>query len=127
MRQRIEDAVHQPTADTAIGTSLRISGPLSVLDGELADHVEAVVREAVTNAVRHSGADTLMISITIADDVDVVVEDNGRGVPSNLTPSGLNNLASRAEQRKGSYSLTTATTAGPLGPGTRVRWTAPLA
>ncbi|MGY2062316.1 ATP-binding protein, partial [Nocardia gipuzkoensis] len=95
-------------------------------DGELADHVEAVVREAVTNAVRHSGADTLAVTIGIDDEVEVVVEDNGRGVPLTVTPSGLNNMASRAEQRKGTFSVSPAVTAGPLGAGTQVRWAVPL-
>ncbi|MCM6774574.1 GAF domain-containing protein [Nocardia sp. CDC159] len=127
LRQRLDDAVRQQTADSPITATLRASGPLSVLDAELADHVEAVVREAVSNAVRHSGADTVTVAITVADDVEVVVEDNGRGLPHAVTPSGLNNLASRAEHRKGTFDIAPATSAGPRGPGTRVRWTAPLA
>ncbi|MFI5783102.1 GAF domain-containing protein [Nocardia sp. NPDC051570] len=126
LRQRLDDAVHRQVADTAIAASLRITGPLSVLDGELADHVEAVVGEAVSNTVRHSRADTLTVSITVGDDVDIVVEDNGRGLPHAITPSGLNNMASRAEQREGTFAVSPAGTGGPHGPGTRVRWTVPL-
>ena len=33
---------------------MQFVGPLSVVDAALADHAEAVVREAVSNAVRHA-------------------------------------------------------------------------
>ncbi|MCM6772405.1 GAF domain-containing protein [Nocardia sp. CDC159] len=127
LRQRLDDAIHQQTADTPLAASLRVTGPLSVVDGELADHIEAVVREATSNAVRHSGADTLTITVTVGDDVEVVAEDNGRGLPQSVTPSGLDNLASRAEQRKGTFTTAPAATASALGPGTRLRWAVPLA
>ncbi|MGW4720950.1 GAF domain-containing sensor histidine kinase, partial [Nocardia sp. NPDC004260] len=79
VRQRIEEAIRQQTAPSGIRTSVRISGPLSVIDPELADHAEAVVREAVSNAVRHSGADTVSVEITVADDLTIVIEDDGCG------------------------------------------------
>ncbi|WP_442942820.1 GAF domain-containing sensor histidine kinase [Nocardia sp. NBC_01503] len=122
LRQRLEDAVAQPTTDSAITARLRVSGPLSVVEPTLADHVEAVVREAVSNAVRHSGASTLTVEITVADDVTITVEDDGRGFGDDITPSGLANLTHRALHAGGQFI------SGPAQPhGTRLRWTAPLA
>ncbi|WP_198407529.1 sensor histidine kinase [Nocardia terpenica] len=125
LRERIEQAIGQQTSDTGIRTSVRISGPLSTVGPELADHAEAVVREAVSNAVRHSGADTLTIDIAVGDTLELVVEDDGRGLPVGFTSSGLDNLARRAAQCQGEFHLSPATT-DVTRPGVRLRWSAPL-
>ena len=44
-------------------TTVQFLGPLSVVDAVLADHAEAVVREAVSNAVRHANATTIAIEV----------------------------------------------------------------
>ncbi|WP_068067947.1 sensor histidine kinase [Nocardia xishanensis] len=128
LQQRIEHAVRQQTAETALKATVQVSGPLSVLEAELADHAEAVVREAVSNAVRHSGADTVGVEITVADDLTIVVTDNGWGVPNHVVRSGLRNLEQRAEKADGSFSIGHADrlvdSAGL--PGTRLCWSVPL-
>ncbi|MBF6223400.1 GAF domain-containing sensor histidine kinase, partial [Nocardia abscessus] len=125
VRQRIEEAIRQQTEASDIRTSVHIAGPLSVIDPELADHAEAVVREAISNAVRHSGAESVSVEITVADDLTIAVEDDGCGMPQDITPSGLTNLAQRAEEAAGTFSVTTGD--GPEGkPGTRLCWKVPL-
>jgi signal transduction histidine kinase len=126
VRQRIEEAIRQQTDASGLRTSVRITGPLSVIDPELADHAEAVVREGVSNAVRHSGADSVAIEITVADDLTIVIEDDGRGIPEDVMTSGLRNLAERAEQAAGTFTVAAGT--GPDGTtaGTRLCWTVPL-
>ncbi|MGV9840266.1 GAF domain-containing protein [Nocardia niigatensis] len=126
LRQRLDELIRRHTADTSLHTSVRITGPLDVVDATLADHAEAVVREAVSNAVRHSGADTLTVELTVNDDLVIVVEDNGCGLPDGLTPSGLTNLTHRAHTAGGHCELGPATATGLHGPGTRVHWSAPL-
>ncbi|MFD6356877.1 sensor histidine kinase [Nocardia tengchongensis] len=126
LRQRLDEVIRQHTADTSLHTSIRVTGPLDVVNAALADHAEAVVREAVSNAVRHSGADTLTIELTLDDDLVIVVEDDGCGLPDGLTPSGLTNLTHRAQTVGGHCELGPATVAGPHGPGTRMYWSAPL-
>ncbi|MFI9415455.1 GAF domain-containing sensor histidine kinase, partial [Nocardia gamkensis] len=126
IRQRIEEAIRQQTTPSDLRTSVRITGPLSVIDPELADHAEAVIREAVSNTVRHSGADSVAIEITVADDLTIVIEDNGHGMPTDLTPSGLTNLAQRAEQAAGTFTITTGTSPDGNTAGTRLCWTVPL-
>nr|WP_324198324.1 GAF domain-containing sensor histidine kinase [Nocardia beijingensis] len=126
LRQRIENAIRQQTHTSGIATSLRITGPLSVIDPELADHAEAVVREAVSNTVRHSRADTLTIDITVTDNLTITIDDNGRGLPHHITPSGLTNLRTRAENASGTLTLTTRTKPNGTPNGTQLHWTVPL-
>ncbi|MGK8490602.1 sensor histidine kinase [Nocardia asiatica] len=122
LRRRLEDAIRQQTADGAFRTSVRFSGPLSVVGDALADHAEAVVRESVSNAVRHSGGNRLAVEITVDDELTVIVEDNGKGMPADVDPSGLANLAQRANMSDGRCTVRRAEHGG-----TRVHWSAPLA
>ncbi|MFE3959104.1 GAF domain-containing protein [Nocardia sp. NPDC059091] len=122
LRQRLEQVIAQHTTDIDLRTSLRTSGPLSVVAPVLADHAEAVVREAVSNAVRHAKAHSLAVSLDVADDLTVTVSDDGTGIPDNITPSGLSNLAHRAQELGGTFTILP----NPDDTGTRLRWSAPL-
>ncbi|MGB9225408.1 sensor histidine kinase [Mycobacterium sp.] len=122
-RQRIEGAVADLTDTRDMATALRMSGPMSLIGDDLAVHAESVVLEAINNAVRHSGATQLTVAVTVADELDVTITDNGCGIGAdNQRHSGLANMASRAEEVGGDCHLTT-----PLGGGTEVNWTAPFA
>ncbi|TXI48254.1 GAF domain-containing sensor histidine kinase [Mycolicibacter arupensis] len=120
LRQRLDNAVAQ-FSGSGLHTTVQFVGPLSVVEPALADHAEAVVSEAVSNAVRHSGATTLTVRIKVEDDLTIEVTDNGRGMPDVVTPSGLTNLRRRAEESGGTFSVTSA----PTG-GTVLHWSAPL-
>ncbi len=121
LRQRLEQAVTHMTADSGVRSALHVSGPLSVVDATLADHAEAVVREAVSNVVRHSGASSVTVEVSVDDDLTVAVTDDGCGFPSETTPSGLANLAARSRECGGRLDVGP----GPSG-GTRLVWSAPL-
>lgn len=121
LRQRVEQAVARMTADSAVRPTVHISGPLSVVDATLADHAEAVVREAISNVVRHAGARTVSVSLTVDDDLTIGVTDDGVGIADDITRSGLANLAARAEECAGQFTITPAP-----GGGTRLRWSVPL-
>ncbi|BBX74439.1 GAF domain-containing sensor histidine kinase [Mycobacterium shinjukuense] len=121
LRQRIDAAVAQ-FAGSGLRTSVQFVGPLSVVGGALADHAEAVVREAVSNAVRHADATTLTVRVMVADDLSIEVSDDGRGMPDEFTGSGLTNLRRRAAQAGGEFTVGTT----PGGGGTVLRWSAPL-
>ncbi|WP_304114519.1 GAF domain-containing sensor histidine kinase [Mycolicibacterium bacteremicum] len=120
LRQRLQDAVDQ-FASAGLRTSVQFIGPLSVVQAGLADHAEAVVREAVSNAVRHSGATELSVVVRVDDDLTVTVTDNGHGVGAGVTESGLANLRRRAEDTAGTFGLAPADRGGTV-----VRWSAPL-
>ena len=79
------------------------------------------MRESVSNAVRHSRATTLMITISADDDVVVDVTDDGIGMPVTVGRSGLHNLRARAQAVGGTCTVST-----PDAGGTRFIWTAPL-
>jgi len=120
--QRLQEAIGRLTDSQDIATAVRISGPVNVVSGELADDAEAVVVEALSNALRHSGAATITIDVAVGDDLTIDVRDDGRGVPAdNRRRSGLSNMARRAEQHGGVCSI-----ANPDSGGTRVTWTVPL-
>jgi signal transduction histidine kinase len=122
LRQRIQNRIAELTEDRDIATTLDISGPLSAAFGELADHAEAVITEAVSNAVRHAGASHLTVRICADDQLTVEIIDDGCGIPpGNQRRSGLANMARRAAEVGGDCSISAAS-----GGGTRVYWTAPL-
>ncbi|TPG32723.1 GAF domain-containing protein [Mycobacterium hodleri] len=120
LRQRLDEAVAQ-FAGPDVRTTVQIFGPLSVIESTLADHAEAVVREAASNAVRHGGATALTVLITVDDDLSIDVVDNGCGIGENVTPSGLLNLRKRAEDSGGTFSVARAAAGGTV-----LRWSAPL-
>jgi signal transduction histidine kinase len=120
--QRLQEAIGRLTESQDIATAVRISGPVNVVTGELADDAEAVVVEALSNAVRHSGAAAITIDVAVGDDLTIDVSDDGRGVPAdNQRHSGLSNMARRAERHGGVCGV-----ASPASGGTRVTWTVPL-
>jgi signal transduction histidine kinase len=120
LRQRLDDAVAQ-FATSGLRTTVQFTGPLSVVDVVLADDAEAVVREAVSNAVRHSGATTLIVTVAVDDNLSIDVVDDGCGMPADITGSGLANLRRRAQDAGGGLALQPAP-----GGGTHLRWHAPL-
>jgi signal transduction histidine kinase len=120
-RRRLSDAVSELTADR-LRPTVRMSGAVdTLLTGALAADVEAVLREAVSNAARHSGGRSLTVTVDVADDVVLDVVDDGQGIPARVARSGLRNLEERARARGGSCTVD----ALPEG-GTRLRWSAPL-
>jgi signal transduction histidine kinase len=121
-RRRIQQLVAELTDDREVTTTLRMSGPMNAVGGELAENAEAVVTEAVSNVLRHAQASQLMIDIDVADLITLVVDDDGRGIPANNSrQSGLANMRRRAEQLGGTCEITTSPEAG-----TRVRWRVPI-
>ncbi|CAN3128669.1 Response regulator [Mycobacterium sp. smrl_JER01] len=120
LRQRLEEAVGA-FPNSGIRTSVRCQGPLSVVDAALADHAEAVVREAVSNAVRHSAATAVTVAVTVDDNLSIEVTDNGRGIAAEAAGSGLTGLARRALAADGSFAVQSH----PDG-GTVLKWRAPL-
>ncbi|HEY5115271.1 MAG TPA: sensor histidine kinase, partial [Nakamurella sp.] len=121
LRTSLHTVITELTADAPLSTTVRMSGQLDRVPAQIAQHAEAVLREAVSNAVRHSQADELAVIITVGDELIIDVRDNGVGFPDTVTRSGLDNMQGRAEQVGGACTITPAD-----GGGTRVTWTAPL-
>ncbi|TDO07158.1 signal transduction histidine kinase [Mycobacterium sp. BK086] len=120
LRQRLDDAVGA-FAGSEVRITVQYVGPLSVIEAPLSDHAEAVVREGISNAVRHANAETVTVTVRVEDELAIEVVDDGRGMPADVTPSGLINLRRRAYEVGGDFTVGDA----PDG-GTALRWTAPL-
>ncbi|HEY0638063.1 MAG TPA: GAF domain-containing protein [Pseudonocardiaceae bacterium] len=122
LRHRLLQAVTDLTAAAEIKPTVRMSGPVdTVVPPEVGEHVEAVLREAVSNAVRHAGAGQLVVTVDVADDLTVEVVDDGVGMPAHVGRSGLRNVEHRAESLGGELRLVRAG-----DHGTRLIWRVPL-
>lgn len=123
LRHRVIDLISEFEPHLVHTPRLMFGGTvdLSVRD-ELADDVVAVVREALSNIVRHAQARHVRVVITAREhEVSVEVTDDGVGLPGESTRrSGTGNLEARALARGGAFRIETL----PTG-GTALRWSAP--
>jgi len=101
---------------------LTLDPTLASLASPLVDDIVAVVREGLSNAVRHSRAGTVTVDVSRQDgDILVRVEDDGVGLDPHQVRSGLVNLGDRAARRDGTFVV------GRREPsGTTLQWRAPL-
>jgi signal transduction histidine kinase len=120
VRSRLAEAVRSATEGHDLRPALRVRGEIEELPADLAADLVAVVRELVTNVVRHAGATRVTVTVAVTDALRVVVTDDGRGLPSVTVRSGLINLADRAERRGGRLSVAAGRS------GTEIEWTVPL-
>jgi signal transduction histidine kinase len=120
VRRRLGEVVRSVTEGHGLRPVLRVRNEVEEISPDLVHDIVAVVRELVTNVVRHSGASRLTVEVTVDDPVTVVVTDDGRGLPAITVRSGLANLEDRAERRGGSMTCTGGES------GTMVSWTVPL-
>lgn len=121
LRARLHDAVDEMSADSSVRTTIRVNGPLSVIDQTMADHAVAVIREGVSNTVRHARARTVKVALSISDDIRIDITDDGIGIADSVASSGLDNLRSRATECGGSLTVHKM----PSG-GTSLVWAVPL-
>jgi len=103
--------------------------PRVSLEGDFDRHVpepvledlEAVLREGLSNAARHAGADGVSVRVAaLSDEILVTVRDDGRGPAGATRSSGLSNLVERARAWGGSAALEP----GPGG-GSVLEWRIP--
>jgi len=122
LRRRLLDTAAEAAAGSAASPSVRISGPIdTVVPPGVATHAVAVVREAISNAVRHGHAESVTLTVEAGDDLLVDVLDDGVGIPTDVR-NGLRNLEDRARECGGRLSVR------PVEPsGTRLTWRVPLA
>ncbi|WP_309648186.1 GAF domain-containing protein [Nocardioides sp.] len=114
--------VDRAAATLTFTPSLRFEGPVRT---RIATHVVpdvlAVLGESLSNAARHAGASKVEVLLSAVDDVLLVVQDDGRGVPTDVTESGLSNMRQRAERLGGRCTITPSP-----GGGTTVEWSVPM-
>lgn len=94
-----------------------------LLHRDLLVDVSCVIRESVSNAVRHGDASTVRISAEIVDDQLLLeVDDDGCGVDEGSIGmgNGTRNITSRATRRGGECRIARKTSGG-----TKVTWKVP--
>ncbi|HPJ39754.1 MAG TPA: PAS domain S-box protein, partial [Spirochaetota bacterium] len=92
-----------------ITCSFTTSGPVLIQDNTIALHIYYIVREAVNNAVRHSGATNIEISFESKNDlITFSILDNGVGIDKKVSPGtglGLNLMRYRAKMIRSSFEI----------------------
>ncbi|HEV7974789.1 GAF domain-containing sensor histidine kinase [Amycolatopsis sp.] len=121
LRAMLHEVITGLTDDTALRPTIRMSGPLNVVPAALGEHAVAVLREAVSNAVRHARAQELVVTISVDDNLVIDVSDNGVGIPDTVARSGLHNLRQRAADAGGQCTVERVGSGG-----TRLVWTVPM-
>lgn len=123
VRAEVQAVVRDAGRLLGFSPGVAFDGPVdTLLDADLGAHVVAVVREALSNVMRHAHATSVDIAVRVDDAVTVTVADNGLGISSRAPiGSGLRNLRERAELLGGACLIERRETGGTI-----VRWSAPL-
>lgn len=82
--------------------------PDMAISGESRRNIFLVVKEAVHNIIKHSGADKVKIEITCNGALKILVADNGSGIhidESNDTGNGLRNMRQRMDHLNGKFLM----------------------
>jgi len=127
LRADVLALVEEMTSVLGFAPSLRMGAGLSAeVSREVAEQALAALREALSNAARHSGASQVDVMVDVDPDgiLAVQVTDNGNGLPPEGRRSGLSNLAGRADKLGGELRLSPADP-GAARPGTRLEWRVP--
>jgi len=123
IRMAVGEVVDRAAASLGLRAELRFEGPVHTeVSPSAAPHLLAVLGEALSNVVRHSGASQVGVLLEASDMVRLTVTDDGRGIADDAVPSGLLNMRARAERLGGRF-----TTEQAEGGGTVVTWEVPTA
>jgi signal transduction histidine kinase len=121
LRAELRAMVDSVAESLGFRATLRLDGPIDyAVPGEVRADLLAVVREALSNVVRHAQATKVDIVVHAQGNrLTVQVGDDGQG--GACESSGLANLRHRAEHHGGELVL-----ASESGSGTQLTWTVPL-
>jgi signal transduction histidine kinase len=123
LRSRFFEVIDAGTEQLGHTPAVRMAGLVDTsVPPPVAEHLLAVLREALSNAARHADARRVEVVLDVGTSVTLTVRDDGHGLPT--TPhrrSGLAHLEARAQDVGGTFSVQT-----PPGGGTELVWTAPL-
>jgi signal transduction histidine kinase len=123
LRTEIREAVEVAAESLGFRPRLELNGPVdSAVPDAVRPDLTAVLREALSNAVRHAEASAVTVSVRVdGGRVTVLVTDDGVGCDPAAARGGLVNLRERAERHDGTFEVR------PARPhGTELRWSIPL-
>lgn len=124
LRAQLVAATERATESLGFVPALRMTGLLdTAVPADRAEHLLAVLGEALSNTARHADAGTVDVAVEATDAaLRLRVADDGRGIdPAVTRRSGLANLRERAERLGGTFSVTAR-----RPNGTVVEWAVPL-
>jgi signal transduction histidine kinase len=125
VRHGVLGVVKELTPSLGSRPEVVFDGPIdTAIPEHIADHLLAVLREALTNAGKHAQASKFVVTLSVGSEVTLEVADNGKGIALLLEGGaglGLSNLRGRAEKLRGTFEVQSA-----QGGGTRVIWCVPL-
>ncbi|MFE1512937.1 sensor histidine kinase [Streptomyces sp. NPDC058726] len=123
LRARVVRGVGEAAPLLGFAPSVRMEGLIDTqVPRETADHVVAVLSEALTNIARHARADRAQVALeTDGREIRLSVSDNGVGITEGGRRSGVRNMAERAEQLGGTFDIT-----GSPDRGTTLLWKVPV-
>jgi signal transduction histidine kinase len=125
LRRGVVELNEEMASSLGMRPEIIFRGPVdNTIPQHVADHLLAVLREALTNVGKHAQATDCIVTISVADDVSLEVHDNGTGFALPLVNGaglGLVNLRNRAEKLRGTFDIQ----ADPDG-GTRLLWRVPV-
>ncbi|MEV7983588.1 GAF domain-containing protein, partial [Streptomyces sp. NPDC086519] len=103
LRARAVRVAGEAAGALGFAPSVRMEGLIDTeVPKEIADHVVAVLSEALTNVARHARADRVeVVLVTDGRELVLTVRDNGVGIAPEGRRSGLRNMAERAEELGG--------------------------
>jgi signal transduction histidine kinase len=96
--------------------------PSITITGEQRRNIYLVIKEALHNVIRHAGATMVNIEVVIHRHLDIVIRDDGKGMPEGPTRrwgNGLKNMRQRMQHLGGKFEVTG-------GDGTKVHVSLPL-
>ncbi|KQT94222.1 diguanylate cyclase [Marmoricola sp. Leaf446] len=121
LQSEVTSLVDRAATTLKFRPTLTLDGPLRTRVGdEVAPHLLAVLGEALSNASRHADAHAIAVSVTVGDALELVVSDDGRGLPPDVRESGLGHIRERAALLHGSCAVESSDA------GTTITWTVPL-
>jgi signal transduction histidine kinase len=122
LRRRILDTAREASAGSGVSPTVRTSGAVDTLvPAAIGAHAVAVIREGISNAVRHGQAASVTVTVEAGPELVVEVVDDGIGIDPAAAHSGLRNLQDRAAESGGDLAV-----AALPGRGTRLTWRVPL-
>jgi len=125
LQRELADLVGQLSAPYSARVSLDVNCPPDLVPADVADELVQIVKEALSNALRHARADTIEVRVGCGrSQVVLSVSDDGTGFDPAKRGSGLGlaNMAERVRDAGGSFRVDS----GP-GVGTTIRATLPVA
>jgi signal transduction histidine kinase len=108
VRSSVIDVVDEVADALTRAPRVRFDGPIdSVVDRAILDHLIPVLREALTNVVKHADASDVEVDLAVDQvGLHLRISDDGRGIdPRAPGGFGLRNLAERAASLGGTMSV----------------------